>query len=74
MRPRRRASRRAFTWITGAKYRARVVGVKREGRRATSDEERMKSVEDDGGCVGRGSGGRCGWAEWEGCTASSLPL
>ena len=34
----------------------------------------MKSVVDDGGCVGRGSGGRCGWAEWEGCTASSLPL
>ena len=24
----------------------------------------MKSVEDDGGSVGRGSGGRCGWAEW----------
>jgi len=23
----------------------------------------MKSVVDDGGCVGRGSGGRCGWAE-----------
>jgi len=35
-----------------------------EGWRAAGDEERMESVVvDDGGCVGRGSGGRCGWAE-----------